>query len=370
MTFGLLKHFKDTKSGNTQTIPTKHFQHVILGQDLGAVLKLLEIRKNHPEASVRLVTSRPLNKKLLVENYEFGVSQLRSSSAVELIYRKFHDAKLLPQSKDANFYKEGKFHDFGGRAKPMDLQNGEEFFTHKGYKVNLESLFTAEDWQNLDTILNQCSEIRIFDSIDKTTPDDLVQKNEWLLTFKDFNKITAEFLYVSLSPKKFLGYIHDKSKLTKDFVDVCTSANVQGAISVTWKLDKELYAEEKTLFIPQSMTHEWGHFIVEFDAYNYQNKEQLCHVLFLIHEEEPQSEDLAQKIKLMKRVLDRVFPDFEKHIKQEYIRFDEEMFISEVKDSSIEQLNFDYPTLRFLGQMSPMQAELSNEKYLSRVLLN
>ena len=90
----------------------------------------------------------------------------------------------------------------------------------------------------------------------------------------------------------------------------------------------------------------------------------------MIHEEEPQTEDLAQKIKLMKRVLDRVYPDLEKHIKKEYIRFDEEMFISEVKDSSLEQLSFDYPSLKFLGQTSPMSGIHAAEKFLSRILLN
>lgn len=127
--------------------------------------------------------------------------------------------------------------------------------------------------------------------------------------------------------------------------------------------------KKKILFIPQSMTHEWGHFLVEFETFNYQQKEQLCHVLFLIHDEEPQSEDLAQKIKLMKRVLDRVFTDIEKHIKKEYIRFDEEMFVSGLKDSAMEQLSFDYPTLKFIGQASALPAELSQEKYLARVLL-
>jgi hypothetical protein len=115
------------------------------------------------------------------------------------------------------------------------------------------------------------------------------------------------------------------------------------------------------------MTHEWGHFIVEFEN---TNEGQFCHALFLIHEEEPQTEDLASKIKLMKRVLERVFPDFEKNINKEYIRFDDEMFISDVKDNLIEQIGFDYPTLKFLGQVAPMKPQFAQEKFLSRVLLS
>ena len=370
MSFGLLKHFKDSKSGNANTTTSKHFHHVILGQDLGAILKLMELKRTRPSESVRLISTRPVTRQMLIENYEFGVSQLRSATAVENIYRKYHDAKILPQTGDPIFYKDGKFHEFSGRAKSMELQSGEEFFINKAYRFELASFFTSEEWEQFDSILKEHSEIRIFESIEKTTPVDLVEKQEWLLTFKDFARITCENLNVSMSPKRFLNLIHNKEKLTPEFIDVCTSVNVQAAISVTFKLNKEIFSEEKTLFIPQSMTHEWGHFITEFESYNHQRKEQLCHVLFLIHDEEPQTEDLGSKIKLMKRVLDRVFTDIEKHITKEYIRFDEEMFISGVKDTAIEQLTFDYPTLRFLGQISPMPADLTQEKFLSRVLLN
>ena len=369
MSFGLLKHFKNKKSDSSESIQIKHYQHVIVGQDLGAVLKLLDLRKSASDETVRLISSRPLNRQLLLENYDYGVSTIRSPLAVENIYKKFHNAKLLPQAKEASFYKDGKFHDFGGRAKSMEIQKGEEFYSSKGYKLELQSLFSVEDWENLDQILNEYSEIRIFQSIEKTTPTELVDKREWLLTFKDFAKVSCENLYVSLSPKKFISHLVNKESLTPELIDVCTSAQVQAAISISWRLDKELYPEEKTLFIPQSMTHEWGHFIVEFEPYNYQKKEQVAHVLFLIHEDEPQSEDLAQKIKLMKRVLDRVFPDIEKHIKNEYIRFDEEMFVSDIKDAVMEQLGFDYPTLKFIGQMNPLSGELVQEKFLSRVLL-
>lgn len=368
MSFGLLKHFKDKKTESTDKLKSVHFKHVILGHDLGAVLKLLEVRKSFPDDSVRLITTRLLNRQLLIENYEYGVSQIRSPMMVENLYKKYHDAKISPQRGDVQFYKDGKFHDFGGRAKSMELKDGESFFSNKGYRIQLESFFNPEDWKNLDQILNELSEIRLSQSIEKTTPEDLVEKEEWLLSFKDFSRVTCEKLYVSISPKKFINFLTNKEKLTPEIIDVGSATISQAAISVTWKLNKEIYSEDRTLFIPQSMTHEWGHFIVEFENYNFQTKEQIVHVLFLIHDEEPQSEDLAQKIKLMKRVLDRVFNNIEQHIVKEYIRFDEDMFISGIKDSAIEQVEFDYPTLKFIGQANPMPAMFSNEYFLSRIL--
>jgi hypothetical protein len=370
MSFGLLKHFKDRKKGQETQNQISFVKHLIIGQDLGSVLKLVELVKKYPAESIKLLTNRPINKQNLIENYQLGVSKLRSEKAVTEIYRKHFNAKLFPLVKPTLFYKDGKFHEFGGRAKSMELQRGEDFFIQKGYRLELASFFEENDWNQLDEIINKHIDIRILEGIEKTSPQDLVEKTEWSISFKDYHIMNCENLYVSLSPKKVLNLLKNKEKFSADIIDLGSSVQSQAAISVTWILNKEIYPEERTLFIPQSMTHEWGHFIFEFEVYDHQSKTQVCHGLFLINEEEPQSEDLAAKIKLMKRVFDRVFSDFEKHIQEEFIRFDEEMFISGIKDKSMEQISFDYPTLQFLGQSAPMNSEFSDEKFLARVLLS
>lgn len=367
MSFGLLKHFKDRKKELRDQNDVSFITHVVLGSDIASVLKLLELRQKHATESIKLISPRPINKQLLLENYQYGVTQIRSEVAVTEIYKNHFDAKILPQKHDPQFYKDGKFHDFGGRAKPMDLKEGEDFFLSKGYRLDISSLFKAEDWQNLDQIISEHLDIRIVEGIEKTQVKDLVEKDEWLLTFKDFKQIACENLYSALSPKRFLNFLKNKEKMTSDVIDFCSSTKIQAAISITWFMKKEFHHEERTLFIPQSMTHEWGHFIVEFEN---TSEGHLCHGLFLIHENEPQTEDLAQKIKLMKRVIERVFPDFEINIVKEYIRFDEEMFISDIKDNLIEQIGFDYPTLKFLGQVAPMKPEFTGEKFLVRALLS
>lgn len=367
MSFGLLKHFKDQPKGYQENHEANFVPHVILGFDLGSVLKLMDLRKDHAAESIRLISPRIINKKLLLETYQYGVSQIRSQEAVTEIYKHHFNARILPQKNEPQFYKDGKFHDFGGRAKSMELLEGEHFFLTKGYHLDISSLFNAEDWENLDQILNKHLDIRIVEGIEKHQVKDLVEKEEWLLTFKDFKKITCENLYLSLSPKKFLNHLKNKDSMTPDVIDLCSSTRIQGAMSITWLMKKPMSQEERTFFIPQSMTHEWGHFIVEFEN---TTEGQLCHGLFLVHEEEPQTEDLASKIKLMKRVLERVFPDFENQIHKEYIRFDEDMFISDIKDNLIEQIGFDYPTLKFMGQMSPMKPQFAQEKFLARALLS
>ncbi len=366
MAFGLLKHFKDIKKSANIMGQMTHADHLIIGHDLGAVLKLIELKKNHAQESVKLISSRPLNKNLLIDTYELGVTHLRSEVAVENIYKKFYNAKIMPQKKDACFYKDGKFHEFSGRAKSMELQPGESFFMSKGYRIKVESFFDPEDWEQLDETLKMAVDVRHFEAIEKTLPNDLVNRNEWHLTFKDFSQMTCERLYVSQSPKRFLSYLSKREDFTPELIDVCTSVNIQSGIAVSWKLKKELFTEERTLFIPQSMTHEWGHFILEFED----RESPYCHALFLIHDDEPQTEDLASRIKLMKRVIERVFPQFEESILKEFIRFDEEMFISDWKDEAAEQVSFDYPTLKFVSQIAPMPSYLGQEKFMARVLLN
>lgn len=370
MSFGLLKHFKDLKKGDSATVSTAHSKHMILGHDLSAVMKLLEIRREHPEDKVKLISTRLISRQALIEAHDYSPSFIRSKEAVEGIFKRHFNSRLHPQNRPALFFKEGKFHDFGGRAKSMDLQPGEDYFLTPGYRLDLSSLFSEEEWENLDTILAQHHEIRIPESVEKMTPSDLVDRTEWLVTFKDYTRLTCENLYVGISPKKFAHLLTHKETLTPELIDLCTSLNVQAALAVTWELDKDVYPEERTLFIPQSMTHEWGHFIVEFEAFDYHRKKQPCHVLFLVHEEEPSPEDLGSKIKLMKRVLDRVFPGIERHITKEFIRFDEEMFISDVKEQALEQVGFDYPTLKFLGQVAPVPAPFAQQKFLTRTLLS
>lgn len=365
-----MKHMKDQKKGSHGLDTITYMSNVLIGQDLATVLKLLELRKTHSHDTIKLITQRPINRQLLIENYQYGVSPLRSSEVIEEIYKSYFNARVYPQSQTPQFYKDGKFHDFGGRAKPMELQTGEEYFTRKGFRAEIASFFSEDDWNNLDAIINQHIDIRLIESIEKTEVQDLVEKNEWLLTFKDFKKITCENLHFSLSPKKFLQLLKNKEKVTPDLIDFCSSAEIQGAMSITWVVSKELHAQEQTLMIPQSMTHEWGHFIFEFEKFDHSAETQLCHALFLVHEDEPQAEDLASKIKLMKRVFDRVFPDFENVIQKEFIRYDDEMFISGVKDQLIEQIGFDYPTLKFLGQMASVKPQFSHEKFLARVLLS
>ena len=370
MSFGLIKRFKDLKKTPESGVKKTFSQHVIIGGDLGAILKLVELRKNHSAEQVRLISNKPLSRKNLEEEFRQSISLIRSLGSVEALYRKHFNAKLLPFKGESVFYKDGKFHDFNGRAKSMELQGNELFFTSKGYDYEIESFFQSEDWEKLDELIQSSQEMKIFESITKAgAPTDLVEKEEWILTFKDFSEISCENLYVSMAPHKFLNLIGNKNDLDASLIDFCSSTDSLAAMNVSFELSKDFSMASQTIFVPQSMTHEWGHFLVEFKDFVHSTKSATCNVLFLVKEEEPQAEDLGAKIKLMKRVLDRVFPDFEKSIKSEAIRFDDDMFIQGARIESLLEVMSKFPTLEFLGQSKLVEESLINEQYLTRTLL-
>src|SRR5690606_951501 len=120
------------------------------------------------------------------------------------------------------------------RAKSMELIRNESFFSTKGYEYELESFFEPAAWENLDELLKTSQDMRIFESIIKTDPHDLVEKQEWLLTFKDFSEMGAENLYVSHAPHRFLNLIANKNDLDSSLIDFCSATESLAAINVSF----------------------------------------------------------------------------------------------------------------------------------------
>ncbi|HLW56963.1 MAG TPA: hypothetical protein VKY27_06230, partial [Bacteriovoracaceae bacterium] len=63
MSFGLIKRFKDLRKTPEDGVKKTFSRHVIIGHDLGAILKLVELRKDNPAEHVRLISNKPLSQK-------------------------------------------------------------------------------------------------------------------------------------------------------------------------------------------------------------------------------------------------------------------------------------------------------------------
>ena len=91
----------------------------------------------------------------------------------------------------------------------------------------------------------------------------------------------------------------------------------------------------------------------------------------IIDLDEVNEEELAKKIKLMKRVIGRVFPDFEKVKYTEHIHYNESELIKNFKDDLYHQDNEEQEYLKFVGIGAPLKEDDSEKfQYESRAIIS
>lgn len=366
MSFGikaLKRGDKDQAANNASRI---HVSTVICGYDLAAVLKLVELKRTHSPENLRLITPRFITRDYLVETYQNCVSTYRDNKTTLQIAQKYPDVRSTCVENESLFYKDGQWHKFGGRAKSMDLAPGEDYFLPSRQDFDIQGLFSETDWNELDETLKAYQNVRVLELLEKKNPQDLVNRDEWWMLFHDLGEVTCEDLWLSLPSRLVLKASKHGQTLPSEMAAYMAGVKSRAAISISWKIEKEIYPEPRTLFVPQSMTHEWGHFIVDVHSWDAKRNCHPVDVLILLQDEEPTSELMADKIKLAKRVLDRVFPEFEKTQNKEYIHASEDYF--EIADESLgESLEVAVPKLHLLGAYAYGP---SNLQFLARALLS
>ncbi len=365
MSFGI-KSFKKNKQ-DLAAAQRLHISHVVLGQDITAVLKLVSLKTQFGPENLRLITPRFLTREVLIDQYRSTPSTFRSNEHTLKVLEKFPHAKSFRFDIESLFYKDGSWHKFNSRAKPMELSSFEDTFLPSRQEITLESLFSPEDWQQLDEILKTYQSVRILEKLEKQTTTDLAHQDEWWMLFHDLGEVTATHLYTSLSARELLKRSGHGQTLPTEMSAWLSSVEKKAAISIRFECSKQLHNEAQTLFIPQSMTHEWGHFIVDVQPYDEVTKSYPLSALILLHEEEPTSEIMADKIKLLKRVFERVFPGFQQSIQSEYIFVSEDFFEVIKNEKLAEELNVSVSHLTLLGQYSTQNLEHS---FLSRALMS
>lgn len=365
MSFGI-KALKRADKDHAKSEGRQHIQTVICGFDLAAVLKLVELKATLPPEKLRLITPRLITRDYLVEAYQGAVSTLRDNELTLQIAQKFPRASTTKVEHESLFYKEGQWHRFGGRAKGMELGDGESYFLPARQNLTVSSLFSESDWNELDQILNNYQNVRVLETLEKKAPQDLVNKDEWWMLFHDLTEVTCEDLWLSLPSRMVMKASHHGQTLPPEMAKYLAGIKSQSAIGLNWECTKEIYPEAKTLFVPQSMTHEWGHFILDVGQWDQERQCYPVSALILLHEEEPTSESMADKIKLAKRVLERVFPDFDKHVRREHIQASADYFETPLSGADAEALLIGVPQVHLIGAYGAGTFEAS---FLTRALL-
>ncbi len=343
---------------------SSYVKHIVYGENTFGVLTFLKLHRKYP-GEVKLITRNPFFKEELLNEWNCTLNSIRSEEVAEAFMNLNPRFEVFKTSKEVLFYKDTKFHKFGGRAKPHELKEEEIFFTQSPYHIQLQAMFEGDEFEKLDEILKENQIHKIVSDIEISKPTDLVEVTNFKIQTGEFESFGCEKLYFCESPKKFLSLVGNKKELNDEVYSFAAGINNDQAISVYFKADREISKENGTIILPQSMTHEWGSFILDFEDFDQAENSQEFKALTFIGDEDLQEEDLAKKIKLMRRVIERVLPELGKANVDQSIRFNDEYRITGTNDTQFEKLKEQ--NVRFLGHGAAINHETSDKfQYFSR----
>ena len=364
--FGL-RALKKVQAEDTSKQSRIYSKHIVYGDNFYAALVYLKLAKAHGGEAVQLVSPCLISKDSIDGEWKCSLSTLRSEAAANTLITMNPELEIFPIETKNVFYKDTKFHKFGGRAKPHELKEDEAFFTDAAYNIKLDNLFTAEQLENLDETLEKNTLVKYIDSIEKCQPTDLVEVTNYKLKTGEAETLECEKLYWCESPKIFYKKVENTDELSDQIGAYCTNLEHRIGLTVHFELKGKLYDGEGNVFLPQSVTYELGHFISEFKKFDPETNSQEFACMMFVDEDEVNEEDLAKKIKLMKRVIGRVFSDFDKIEYKERIQYDREILINKTDDSLVDKK----VNVVFIGPGAPLQKEEHKDfKYLSRGIIS
>lgn len=343
MGYGQILKLKKVQDVKTETTFVKN---LIVGQDVFAIdlcLRLNEIEAN----SAKLLSP----EKITNDNLKFlGPSLFRGQENIDLIKKMGIDKEV----QKSIFYKDMNFHEFGRRTKPLTMLWGEEWFSGDHVKVTINEIFPNINDGFLETLGENVLELGI-SKIEATTPTDLIDQANYKITCSNGLIIECENLFFGLTPNLFYELFEDKKSLTDSFVEFCESTKTPCALYIHMQLENKITDDQRTMFIPLSYTHDWGHFIGEIED---SGTGQIAKFVTFINKEENTEEDISKKIRLLKKNLEKIFNDFSDKKCREYVVLKESTYCPKIDDSLIKNAQ-DVPNkLFFIGANGTFSHEL------------
>lgn len=364
MSFGI-RSLKKKQENVKEKAQHKFVKNVLVGEDICVFLKAINFKEKG--IPFQIIVENDLNLDLLLKKWSNTLSSVTNSELKELLKAKYPQLEIKGFA-NALFYKDSKFHEFGARTKNFELKIGEEYYTQGIYDIDLTSVF-RDKYEMLASILSENTVKKIIVELEVTEPQDLVEVEHFKLHLSDYDTIGVETLYWSESPKKLFKLATLKEKLGEAFNQYSSEIELYAGLVVDFKYnlvkENEAFSEliDKLVFLPQSVTHEWGHFICMI-----KNDSILCQCI-LSSEEGFNEEDLAKKIRLMKRVIERVFDHLKIDETNEAIWFDENFWAEGQNDKQYFASNRN-ENLKMLGNFAPIMDDVIGAALEARGLLN
>ena len=105
----------------------KFYKHIVYGENTFGILTFLKLHKKYP-GEVKLITQNSFLKGDMLKEWNCSLNSVRSEEVAQGLMSLDPRFEVFKNTDDVVFYKDTKFHKFGGRAKPHDLKSGELFY--------------------------------------------------------------------------------------------------------------------------------------------------------------------------------------------------------------------------------------------------
>ena len=243
----------------------------------------------------------------------------------------------------------------------------ESFYTEPRASLKQESLFTfISDEERLESVEQSRLDFGVL-TVKQTVPDDLAEPAFFNIKTSNGDEVNCEHLYWGESPSIFTSQYEDLDDLNSDFIELCEQTVTPSALYITLNFDKKITEMKETLFVPLSYTHEWGHFIGEL--FDEENGKQRAEFVTFLDKNSCTEEDISKKIRLLKRNIEKIFPEFAKISYGEFIKLSDHSFCLNVDDKAFADQMSSMKNLHFISYNAPVVSENGNETLFADSLI-
>lgn len=348
MSFNDILKLKKQKEEVQNTESKIYTKYLVVGKDLFSAKVYTELAKKVEKQNITFLSPEKIES---LRDLEWkGPSRARGENMKSL-------KELIPATgemgeTEAIFFKEGKFHPFGSRAKSSPLLEGEEYF--KQSTVRLEEngiypeLYSDEVQEDLLKSIINCPIVSVsFEA----NPEDLVEPVFWTVSLSDGREIKTSNLFWGLHPFLLIDLLKNKDSLDRGLIEQFQSLRTKSQISVEFQLKNVDFVDsDKTWFLPLSQTHDWGHFIGDFYTSNDQSVGRFIHFL---DEKEVNEDDVAKKLRILKRNFEKILDEKKEILGQEYVRFEEYSDCQKINDKAFQETELPFKNLYLFGNNAP-----------------
>lgn len=302
MSFNLLKFKKNQKIENKLEEVSTDF--LLIGFDLKSVFDLTQ-NKNFDQSTFMILDQ---NERTIKENI-FLVDQL----PYPWVFQK-ENSDFNPElsAKECKFYKDGEFRSFSGRHKINNCHPYLLKFSGHGYNYQWskwwDEVLSDSDRQKLNSsfVMGQVKEV-------------FYRNDMWELFTYDHRVIRTKKLQWNLSPELFLKLFKYEDQYPKTFLNWCSSFLPLNFLLLQVKLKRCSSINMERALIPLTMGTDEGYFLLSQNSL----EDDLClyNMLYVFNESDFQEEDVASKIRLIKKQMMKVFQLNEAQFNDERVFF-------------------------------------------------